>query len=89
MRTFLEVSRTCHFGRAADALHLTQAAVSARIKLLEGSLGVALFERTKREVRITPEGNRLKRHAELLLAEWRKARQDVTAGGGQTAIRRR
>lgn len=81
LRTFLEVDRTSHFGRAAEALHLTQAAISARIKQLEGLLGVTLFERTRREVRLTPEGTRLKRHAELLLAEWRKARQDVTAGG--------
>lgn len=81
LRTFLEVSRTCHFTRAAESLHVTQAAVSARVKQLEGLLGVSLFERTRREVCITPEGTRLKRHAELLLAEWRKARQDVSAGG--------
>ena len=86
LRTFLEVGRTCHFGRAAQTLHVTQAAVSARIKQLEGVLGVTLFERTKREVRLTPEGNRLKRHAELLLAEWRKARQDVTAGGAASQM---
>lgn len=86
LRTFLEVGRTCHFGRAAQDLHVTQAAVSARIKQLEGLLGVRLFERTKREVRLTPEGNRLKRHAELLLAEWRKARQDVTAGGAASQL---
>lgn len=86
LRTFLEVGRTCHFGRAAQALHLTQAAVSARIKQLEGVLGVTLFERTRPGVRLTPEGNRLKRHAELLLAEWRKARQDVTAGGAANQL---
>jgi DNA-binding transcriptional LysR family regulator len=83
LRTFLEVNRTRHFGRAAEALHLTQAAVSARIKHLEGVLDARLFDRTGREIRLTPEGNRLKRHAELLLAEWRKARQEVTAGGAK------
>ena len=31
LRTFLEVNRTRHFGEAAEALHLTQAAMSARI----------------------------------------------------------
>ncbi len=81
LRTFLEVNRTRHFGRAAEALHLTQAAVSARIRLLENQLGVSLFERARRDVRLTPEGNRLIRYAERLIAEWRKARQDVTAGG--------
>lgn len=81
LRTFLEVARGRHFGQAAEALHLTQAAVSARIRNLETQLGVALFDRQKREVRLTPEGNRLIRHADLMIAEWRKARQEVTAGG--------
>ncbi|MGB5277657.1 MAG: LysR family transcriptional regulator [Gammaproteobacteria bacterium] len=83
LRTFLEVNRTRHFGRAAEALHLTQAAVSARIKHLEGILNTSLFDRAGRDIRLTPEGNRLKRHADLLLAEWRKARQEVTAGGAK------
>lgn len=83
LRTFLEVNRTRHFGRAAEALHVTQAAVSARIKHLEDILGANLFDRAGREIRLTPEGNRLKRHADLLLAEWRKARQEVTAGGAK------
>ena len=43
-RTFLEVNRTRHFGQAADALCVTQAAVSARTKQLEGLLGVSLFD---------------------------------------------
>jgi DNA-binding transcriptional LysR family regulator len=81
LRTFLEVGRTRHFGQAAEALNVTQAAVSARIKHLERLLGVAVFDRSRREVRLTPEGNRLQRYANLLLAEWRKARQEVTAGG--------
>lgn len=81
LRTFLEVSRTRHFGQAAVDLHLTQAAVSARIKSLEQILGVRLFDRVKRDIRLTPEGNRLLRHANLLIAEWRKTRQEVTAGG--------
>ncbi len=81
LRTFLEVSRTRHFGQAAEGLHLTQAAVSARIKSLEQILGVRLFDRVKRDIRLTPEGNRLLRHANLLIAEWRKTRQEITAGG--------
>lgn len=81
LRTFLEVSRTRHFGQAAEGLHLTQAAVSARIKSLEQILDVHLFDRVKRDIRLTPEGNRLVRHANLLIAEWRKTRQEITAGG--------
>jgi len=81
LRTFLEVNRTRHFGEAAEALHLTQAAVSARIKQLETILGVKLFDRLKRDIRLTPEGHRLLRYADMLISGWRKARQDVSAGG--------
>lgn len=81
LRTFLELYRTRHFGRTADALHLTQAAVSSRLKSLETQLGVTLFERSRREMRLTPEGTRLIRHSERLLAGWRVARQDVSLAG--------
>lgn len=77
LRTFLELNRTRHFGRSAEALHVTQAAVSSRLKSLETQLGVTLFERTRREMRLTPEGGRLIRHAERQIAGWRAARQDV------------
>ena len=81
LRTFLELHRTRHFGRTADALHLTQAAVSSRLQSLETQLGVMLFERSRREMRLTPEGARLIRHSERILAGWRVARQDVSHAG--------
>ena len=77
LRTFLELNRTRHFGRSAEALHVTQAAVSSRLKSLENLLGVMLFERSRREMRLTPEGSRLVRHAERQIGAWRVARQDV------------
>jgi len=81
LRTFLEVSRTRHFGQAAEAMFLTQAAVSARIKSLESMLGVSLFIRNKRDIQLTPEGNRLISRADRLISEWRKIRQEISAGG--------
>lgn len=86
LRTFLEVSRTRHFGQAAEAMFLTQAAVSARIKSLENLLGVKLFIRNKRDIQLTPEGNRLTSRADRLISEWRKVRQEVTAGGSTQQI---
>lgn len=88
LRTFLEVERLRHFRKAADELFLTQAAVSSRIKLLEETLGVALFVRQKRQIDLTPEGHRFKPYAERLIAEWRKARHDVSLGksGSQLAV---
>lgn len=81
LRTFLEVSRTRHFGQAAEAMALTQAAVSARIKSLENLLGVRLFIRNKRDIQLTAQGNRLISRADRLVSEWRKIRQEVSAGG--------
>lgn len=88
LRTFLELHRLRHFGRAALALNVTQAAVSSRLKSLETQLGVQLFQRDRRGMRITPEGSRLVRHAERLIAGWRAARQDVAlaASGGQLVV---
>lgn len=81
LRTFLEVSRTRHFGQAAEAMFLTQAAVSSRIKSLEKMLGVQLFDRVKRDIQLTPEGHRLVTRADFLISEWRKIRQEISAGG--------
>ena len=80
LRTFLEVSRTRHFGQTAEILHLTQSAVSARIKTLENMLGIRLFDRLNRDIRLTPEGHRLVHYANGIIAHWRKARQDVSSG---------
>lgn len=80
LRTFMEVNRLRHFGEAGKVLHVTQAAVSARIKLLESKLGVLLFVRQYHDLQLTSEGHRLVRHADILLAGWRKARQEVVIG---------
>lgn len=81
LRTFIQVYRLRHFGRAASTLHVTQAAVSARIKLLEDQVGVKLFDRSRREVRPTPEGHRFLHHADAILAEWQKAMYSLADDG--------
>jgi LysR family transcriptional regulator, flagellar master operon regulator len=77
LKTFLEVSRTLHFRMASENLYITQSAVSARIKLLEEDLGVLLFDRSQKHLKLTPEGNRLIKHANELLFMWQKTKQDV------------
>ena len=86
LRTFLEVERLRHFRKAADELFITQAAVSSRIKLLEEILGVQLFTRQKRQIDLTPQGHRFKLYAERIIAEWRKARHDVSLGQGNVQL---
>ncbi|MBI5782281.1 MAG: LysR family transcriptional regulator [Gammaproteobacteria bacterium] len=80
LKTFLEVYRTRHFGRTAENLYLTQSAVSARIRLLEETLGAPLFTRTRNDIQLTPAGTRMLKYAESILNAWNRARQDAALG---------
>ncbi|MBB1428084.1 HTH-type transcriptional regulator HdfR [Shewanella sp. SG44-2] len=77
LKTFLEVSRTRHFGKAAENLYLTRSAVSFRIKQLENILGLELFERLRNNIQPTPAGERMLGHAEAVLNAWERAKQDI------------
>ena len=78
LRTFLEVHKTRHFGQAAENLYLTSAAVSARIKQLEHHVGVSLFNRTRGNITLTPEGERLLPNAESLVLTWQRTLQQIS-----------
>lgn len=77
LRTFLEVARTRHFGKAAEELCVTQSAVSARIRQLEQTLGLALLTRQRNNIQLTPEGQQLRKHAETIVQVWMRARQET------------
>ncbi|UDG79557.1 HTH-type transcriptional regulator HdfR [Candidatus Steffania adelgidicola] len=79
LKTFLEVRRTRHFGRAAEALYLTQSAVSVRIRQLETQLGVSLFTRHRNNIRLTSAGKRLLPYAENLMVTWEIAKKEVSS----------
>ena len=59
IRTFLAVSETKSFSRAAEALHLTQPAISKRIQTMEQSLDIKLFDRIGKSVQLTEAGQAL------------------------------
>ena len=75
-----------HFGRAAAACHVSQPALSGQIRKLEERLGIALFERNKRMVRITPAGEEVVAQARRVLdlvdtiEEGARARRDPLSG---------
>lgn len=68
LRTFLAIAETRSFTRAAERVHLTQAAVSAQIKALEEEVGVLLFSRVNRKVFLTEAGELLEGRARTLIA---------------------
>jgi LysR family hydrogen peroxide-inducible transcriptional activator len=69
LRYIVAVARERHFGRAAAACFVSQPTLSVAIKKLEDELGVALFERGKNDVRVTPVGERIVAQARLVLEE--------------------
>jgi DNA-binding transcriptional LysR family regulator len=90
VEAFLAVGTFGGFRRAADALRVSQPAISARIKALEDSLGVTLFERGRTGLALSPAGRALRPHAEQLLHALALARQAVhdlrPASGGAVTI---
>jgi DNA-binding transcriptional LysR family regulator len=64
LRTFLAVARFKSVSRAAETLHLTQPAVTSRIKALEDSLGTVLFDRSAAGMHLTKRGDMLMQYAE-------------------------
>jgi len=73
LRTFVEVSRIEHLGRAAEALQSDQSTVSRKIARLEKEVGVPLFERIGRSIRLTQAGKRFVTRAERMLGDVRDA----------------
>jgi LysR family transcriptional regulator, flagellar master operon regulator len=85
-KTFLDIVTTGSFVGAAERLHITQTAVSARIKVLEEQLGRSLFVRNRAGARLTPAGHAFTKHAAALVQTWERARQQVALPAGREAM---
>jgi DNA-binding transcriptional LysR family regulator len=77
LRYFAAVAEELHFTRAAERLYVSQPALSKQIRMLEKQVGAALFERDRREVRLSAVGAALLPHARRILAEWEAAQEAV------------
>ena len=66
---FVVLAHRLHFTQAAEEVAIAQPALSQQIQALERELGLRLFERTPRRIRLTPAGQGLLVHAERVLAD--------------------
>ncbi len=94
-KTFLAVVDTASFIGAAERLNVTQSTVSARIKVLEETVGKPLIERSRAGAGLTSAGHQFHKHALALVRIWEHARLEVglsaahrdhLAVGGQVSL---
>lgn len=86
VRCFLEVARLSSVGQAAEALAISQPAVSKTLRELEERLGVSLFERAGRRVRLTAAGRLFQKHAGLSLAELERGVRALRTPGAERGV---
>ena len=79
----VSVARHLHFGKAAEACHVSQPALSSQIRKIETMLGFAVFERTNRRVAVTEKGRLVVEQSQVVLEEAQKiaAVAEDSAGG--------
>lgn len=83
LKTFIAVAENRHFGRAAEQLYITQAAVSARIKLLEEFYASTLFIRDKNNLTLTPAGEALMPFVHLIIEQIEQSKEVVQTANQQ------
>ncbi|TNC74848.1 LysR family transcriptional regulator [Rubellimicrobium roseum] len=89
LEMFIALAQARHFGRAAEAVGVTQPSLSAAIRQLEDSLGVMLVLRGSRYGGLTPEGERVLQWARRIVADARAMREElrVTRAGLSGTLR--
>src|SRR5918996_276470 len=82
MRVLREVVASGSFSAAAEALHLSQSAVSQQVAALEREVGQPLLERTSAGPKLTPAGQTLVAHADAVIARLEEAERELAEIAG-------
>ena len=80
LKYIVAVAREKHFGKGADACHVSQPTLSVAIKKLEEELQVKLFERNANEITVTPLGQEIVRQAQSVLEQAENIREIAKRG---------
>src|SRR3954452_2370690 len=89
LRYFVAVAEELHFRRAAERLYVAQPAVSEQVRKLEAELGVRLFDRTNRSVKMTDAGTALLGEGRRVLEQVEVARRAATDARARQSARLR
>ena len=76
-QTYLTLCETLHFGKTSEEHHMSTSSLSRMISKLEDGLGIKLFERNNRTMRLTPEGKILQSHAKSQVDQWRALENEL------------
>jgi LysR family positive regulator for ilvC len=83
LQQFVALSETLHFARASELCHISPSALSRSIQQLEGEVGVPLFDRDNRSVRLTPAGSDFLGYARDALEQWDLMRHRLQEDAGE------
>ena len=83
LKYIVMLAKEQHFGRAADACHVSQPTLSVAVKKLEEELGAAIFERSKSAVYITPLGQQIVEQAERVMEQANVIKELASSGQNQ------
>jgi len=86
LQTFRTVATLMNFNQAAEVLHYSQSTVSAQIKTLENEIGILLFKRIGKSVRLTEAGAKMLVYADKILAIKEEAVAEVTGRNMVTGL---
>lgn len=86
LRMFLALSESLNFSKTAEQLFMTQPSLSKAIRDLEVTLGIPLFERTTRSVRLTASGHRLASLARTIVGEYESGLQRMQSSAEREAV---